>query len=898
MTTFGILPLGGGGYVTGIDIASDGTAVTRANTGGAWVSSNLSATPAWTQILTSNSLPASAVNILSGLTGVNEIMIAKSATSNLYMKFKGFMLTSSNRGATWTDTGYTQDSSDPNNPNSGSMGPLIAVDPANKDIVFTAAPNVSMFKTANGTHTPTATWTAISTSSVPASSSFTVVAFDPSSSVSGGATQGIYAGVYGSGVYHSTDGGTTWALAAASGPTSPVTMTIDQFGVVWIADSSATIWRLLSGTWTHMTALNVNEPYGSAVTDPASGSQATSHVFAIHYDGRVNVSTDGGANWSGLSLGPTGTSTDIPWLAAAIGGYLNSGGKGIFDPALTGKLWVGGGVGVFSTTPPTASVTSTVVNWTSATAPQETLVSNVAVVPPGGAPNIFSWDREAFKTAIGTSYPPQMGYPTIGFIMGGWAADWVAGSSFSPAKMAMLVVSNVGAPPWLDLSGVSTDGGVTWVPFGSTSSTSHSIGSGSLTWTVDAGLSLTAGDSIQIIRASDASKYMGGTVTSYSGTTLVTDMTYYLNASFGAGPFTDWIIHSIPSATINSNSGGCIAAASDTNFIWLPTFDSTYVYKTTDGGKNWTKVTIAGIPTSWVTNTQSQTLPVGATVNITNIGTGLVFPTGNVITMGQGDGVTLINYIQGTVASYNPGTGALSITVTSQQGSGTISNWTVRQTTGWGPFAANKATKLCTADRVDANTFYLYNYLIPGVYKSTDGGATWAKVYSSSLGGSAAYGGVLKSVPGKAGHLFYCDIIGGTPKRSTDHGATWTVVKDGSTDFSNTTAFGFGATFPGQSYPAIYIAGFNGTNTVPTNYGIWRSIDNAVTWTKLTDFPNGVVQIVNDLDGDKTTPGTIYGATSGAGAWYGFDAVSVTVPTIGFPVIHDHGKRHVKMIGY
>jgi hypothetical protein len=87
---------------------------------------------------------------------------------------------------------------------------------------------------------------------------------------------------------------------------------------------------------------------------------------------------------------------------------------------------------------------------------------------------------------------------------------------------------------------------------------------------------------------------------------------------------------------------------------------------------------------------------------------------------------------------------------------------------------------------------------------------------------------------------------------------------DGPRHITNVNAFGFGAAFPGQSYPAIYIAGVDdGT------YGIYRSIDNAATWKKLADYPMNIPNLIGDIDGDKETFGMLYGAFSGAGYFNG-----------------------------
>jgi hypothetical protein len=189
-------------------------------------------------------------------------------------------------------------------------------------------------------------------------------------------------------------------------------------------------------------------------------------------------------------------------------------------------------------------------------------------------------------------------------------------------------------------------------------------------------------------------------------------------------------------------------------------------------------------------------------------------------------------------------------------------------------FAYYLAQRSVTADRVNANTFYLY-FGGHGVFQTTNGGATWNNVYAGNNGyieSNSSYSGwnsMLSSVPGNTGHLFYASgpqngSTGTSPVnnplyRSTNGGATWTAVAN----VLAVSCFGFGAAAPGQSYPAIYIVGY-----VKGVFGIWQSVNNAATWTNIGTYPVGGLDWITAISGDPNSYGTVYVGTHGGGYAY------------------------------
>ena len=185
------------------------------------------------------------------------------------------------------------------------------------------------------------------------------------------------------------------------------------------------------------------------------------------------------------------------------------------------------------------------------------------------------------------------------------------------------------------------------------------------------------------------------------------------------------------------------------------------------------------------------------------------------------------------------------------------------------------ARQTVAADRVKPDTFYMYNYGPPGAaaaegfYRSTDKGETWTHVSRGSVGIFNGSNAQMRTVPGQTGNLFFTggsQTPGPWPHdrkfyRSRDGGATWTALAN----VKEVWSFGFGKEAPGQPYPAIYICGW--VNNIG---GFWRSDDDTVTWTKISDFfPTGSLDAIKVVDGDANIYGRIYVGFAGSGFAYG-----------------------------
>ena len=399
-----------------------------------------------------NSMPRGIKGILIN-RGVYEVAIAPSNTSRFYMVFDGYVLRSDDRCTTWRLTNFVQDRADfegayPENDHYKTYGHKMAVDPANENVVYVGTPSRGMFFTADGGNT----WKSIPSSliarSAKAGGSYPghAIAFDPTSSVSGGKTQGIYIASYGSGVYHTTDGGLTWKVITDT-PTTFQHMIVDQNGNVWLCDNSgwgrlhkyAGSWSLVSGAGSDCHSIAVN---------PANANA----IYVGTNSGKLVLSTNGGRSWVGPTRA-TISATDIPWLAWADDKWLSNGDMK-FDPSHPNLLYFAEGTGAFYTHPPSNSRS---VIWTSQNAGIEQLVSNWIVSPPGGKPILASWDRPAFTVTDPNEYRSRYGINNRNEIQHGASCDW---ASSSPTTIVCIANTSDS-----DSSGYSRDGGLTWSVF-------------------------------------------------------------------------------------------------------------------------------------------------------------------------------------------------------------------------------------------------------------------------------------------------------------------------------------------------------------------------------------------------------------------------------------------------
>lgn len=419
------LNIGAGGYVTGIDIAPDGTKVARCDSSGAYIWRE----GRWVPLLTTRSMPAGQWGReTGGAGGVFEIAIAPSRTTTIYVCVSNRVYRTDDAGGSFALTALQPIYADSSSNNGFKMmGRMMAVDPGDPLTVVVGAQEGSSWLTRDGG----ATWSALPTPA-PASRSGVRVAFDPK-------TRRLYLHSDGAGVFASNDQGRSFA-PLAGGPPAARHMAVDRAGVVWVTDTAGALWGYRKGGWSQATSGDLK----TIAVDPVRDG----HLVAGTMGGSVHHSFDGGETWTG-SLGvPTRQAADIPWLAWTNEAYMASGDMR-FDR--DGSLWFAEGIGVWRAS---LSDRPDPVVFQSRSLGIEQLTSNSIVVPPGGAPLYLAWDRPVFRLADLTRFPARHGPSAQTSIVMGWSADY---APENPKFVVALMNWN-----GVELTSSSSDGGESW----------------------------------------------------------------------------------------------------------------------------------------------------------------------------------------------------------------------------------------------------------------------------------------------------------------------------------------------------------------------------------------------------------------------------------------------------
>jgi len=301
------VPIGGGGYVIGLVSDAGGDNIyCRTDVGGAFRWDAPSA--GWVSI-TDHIVPSTAENA-TNLMSIPAIAVDPNNAKQLYVaagdsahaKLHG-IYSSSDQGATWT--AINSKIIMEGNGQFRAVGERLAVDPNNSDILWYGSSQEGLYM---GTRTSGSwTWQQIPAASVPfgdvpAKSGKAGVTF-VSCDKNGGKTI-VYAGVYDSvgtsgGIYQSADNGTTWSKVPGVEFKTPVCGQVASNGTLYVTQKGTVGKMLRGGELTSITPGEGVSYRGITVApqDPEGNTVFVAEIADGHH-GKIFRTTDGGAKWA------------------------------------------------------------------------------------------------------------------------------------------------------------------------------------------------------------------------------------------------------------------------------------------------------------------------------------------------------------------------------------------------------------------------------------------------------------------------------------------------------------------------------------------------------------------------------------------------------------------------
>ena len=384
----------GGGYITWIDIASNGDKAVGTDVFNGWV--RKSGATKWREIFTSDSVaaadydPANLNPLLTGSSGFGGSATGKYAPSDptrLYTTANGFFYRvdlTVGGAPTAVKMPMAAKRIQPNSGTQRFFGPMIGVHPTNKDIAILGTNADGVYYTLDGGATAPVAITGLAAPVAfpegPAPYARYIVSFDPYNA------NYVYIHVFGVGLYQSSTGVNGTFTLMSGGPNSCSSIAFAPDGRVFVCAYSVytgsynTIWVMTrAGAWSNLSNPSFDATF--IALDPLNAGR----LVALDLNSAMMVSNDYGATWVGGSSaifnsayppnsGMERGGGEVKWYQNKPDAY--HAGQIKFDPVVSGRLWLCHGLGVaYSDTVPTAWNVAPKMTWLDYSAGIEELVS-------------------------------------------------------------------------------------------------------------------------------------------------------------------------------------------------------------------------------------------------------------------------------------------------------------------------------------------------------------------------------------------------------------------------------------------------------------------------------------------------------------------------------------------
>lgn len=394
------LPLGGGGFITGIDISSDGELfVCRTDVANAYVRRRGDThwaplfSPATMQAADYDPLPKE--NNKADGQGVAGIRIAPSDRNIIYASYYGYIWKSVDGGRTIRRTRLAQQLMPSNRGEQRLFNPTLDVASDSASQVMVGTYGEGAWASVDGGER----WTRLALpgpgKSLDNHDGLTLVRFDPSRA------SRAYAFVTGAGLHRSDNGPAGEFRRVAGGPLHCSSLVADPKGILYLCERTAQgtgkLWRYDPGHgWS--SAMPNYEALVAAV-DPRQPSR----IMLSNGYGFFMESRDSGQTFKAIGGAAWKTGGDVAWM----------GGLGTlfpaelrFDPKEPNTLWVAQGVGVCR-----AEASGEPYRFTDWSAGIEELCIVSITTPPGGKPIASVWDKAFWRIEANAAYLNDFRYP-------------------------------------------------------------------------------------------------------------------------------------------------------------------------------------------------------------------------------------------------------------------------------------------------------------------------------------------------------------------------------------------------------------------------------------------------------------------------------------------------------
>ena len=395
------VPIGGGGFVTGLDISSDGSRfVCRTDVANGYVRDAGDAY--WRPLFSANTLqsadfdPPLPRNGKADGQGVSGIRIAPSDKDILYAGYLGYLWRSSDGGRSMRRTKMPQAAMPSNAGGQRLFNRTIDIDPANASRVMVGTCGEGVWYTLDGERWEQARLPSASKSRDGLPGIFLVL-FDPK------VPDRVFAFVTGVGFFRSVNGPGGQFEPVQGGPTVCSNMVAGADGRIHLCEQTA---EENGKVWSYdpaRAALTSSRPEHEAML-VAVDPRRPNRLIASNPNSYIMESVDSGQSWK--SIGGTQWvkgKGEVAWMRGLGGMYP---AEMMFDPVTPGKLWFAQGVGVAS-----AGATGTPYQLSDWSAGIEELCAVHAITVPDGKTFLSAWDKSFWRIDDYTTYSNDFRYP-------------------------------------------------------------------------------------------------------------------------------------------------------------------------------------------------------------------------------------------------------------------------------------------------------------------------------------------------------------------------------------------------------------------------------------------------------------------------------------------------------